>query len=216
MFRRKKVLWGLGFLLLVTWAVSKSFGNWVWTPISQGTGILQRKLLEARNVKLAISEELTRANEQVADLNRQLEEARRAQAETAQQLAQTHEKLSQMMNAPLRQDLKALEKDLKQKRKNQSEELSQRLKEREGSFTRMKKNLADAQGASREFEKRLIQAQLRHGKEIEELKKRMVDRQEFDRLQKELQEANNRIADLVVSLDLQEQLTSQLTESRSR
>jgi len=112
-------------------------------------------------------------------------------------------------------------------------ELEQQLKRQEKEVENFKRYKADAAAATRQMERRIEQLTRERQQEMDRLRRELsqleadrreltgrleaerLDRKEFERMKGELAQANERIAELILALDTQEQLTAQRVEGQT-
>ena len=137
-----------------------------------------------------------------------------------QQIAQ----LSEQLAAAQKQDSRS---------RAQLDELTDRVKQLEAQNHLLRKKADEGQTAAQQVEHRVAKEREEASRQVEQARRALaqaeqqrdrlaqqvnsaqVDRKEMERLQRELAEANDRIADLIVALDQQEKLVAQMSAERS-
>ena len=158
---------------------------------------------------------------QLAALHRQLEDAQRARTQLADDLAQTREALAHAqeelaafvtpLSAAVKRDF-----DAAALARQRPAALAHLVRERTAQLLTLQ---TSAQAERRRLEQQLTEARRAHQQEAESLRRRLAgaddahrqweaQRKAHDRLQGDLRDANDRIAELLVALDVQEQITT--------
>jgi len=183
---------------------------------------LSKQLQEARDSQVERDQQLARANEKIAELTARQESPRADQPlKETEDLKQTQLKLE------------TAEKNAALFKKNQDHsqarvmELEKKMEVREAELDQVRRDESDARLALRRLEKQLGEQKQDRKREAErsrrdlaeakaaatrleqKLQKEQLDLQQVEQMREQLEKANDRIAELIVALDLQEQIAAQ-------
>ena len=176
--------------------------------LEQSLEAQERQTQELRQHKEQLTRSLDEANQEIVRLQRRISSHKRPQyAEAVKAAKGLRKKVSQMERSEvrLRQQIGDLEGKLKE-----AENLQAALRKTENLADRQQREHAQALDR---LQKQLADSEESRQKLLNQIEQSRASEKENDRLRRELAKANDRIAELIVSLSVQEELSAQLQVS---